>query len=508
MKKALSLILSVVLAATLMAGCSSTSKNNSQKDNNGKLVTIKFVEPGDKPKDYDTVAQKINEKLKADGTGIQLEREYIPWDAWTQKTNIMLSTGEEFDLLPVMQDQTPFSAYYAKGAIADITSAIDKYGDNIKKNVPSELLDSAKINGKIVTIPAYWMEPASEGEFSIRTDLLKKNNLSLPTTPDELLNDVKIVQKNWTGSKKLYMSFMPGYDPVQIHTSVLHRTYDSFPFTVKDKLFYVDQNGNVKSWIETPEFKQDAEFMRKAYTMGLINPDVLTEKNDQFNNDFNNGDWFVSFGTAGTLAGLKKNNPDAKNTDIQDIYFNPDKVYLRPYAFKNCVSVSSTSKHPDDAVKFINWLYASQDNYDLYFYGIEGKHFTKDGDHGLQSILDPNNNNQADYYDSDWMSGNINFIRYDNKNGIPANNQVLFTPNTKAQTTISAGFTFDPSNVKAEYANIQTEAAASITPIYMGVQDYNKAFPAALQKMKAAGLDKVVAEYQKQYKDYLAKAGK
>ena len=42
----------------------------------------------------------------------------------------------------------------------------------------------------------------------------------------------------------------------------------------------------------------------------------------------------------------------------------------------------------------------------------------------------------------------------------------------------------------------------------MGVQDYNKAFPAALQKMKAAGLDKVVAEYQKQYKDYLAKAGK
>lgn len=507
MKKTLTIVLAAVMMSTLFVGCSTTNNQATTKKSD-ELVTIKFLEPGDKPKDYDTVAKKINDKLKADGTGIQLEREYIPWDAWAQKTNLKLSTGEEFDILPVMQDLTPFSVYYAKGALADITSAVEKYGSNIKKNVPKDLLDAAKVDGKMVTIPTYWLELASEGEFDIRLDLLKQNNLEIPKTPDDLLNDLQIVQKNWKGSKKLYLTTLPSYDPLSVHTTALHRTYDSFPFTVKDKLFYVNQTGDLKSWIETPEFKQDAAFMRKAYTMGLINPDVLTYKNDQQTSDINNGSWFLSFGTAGNLPSLKKNNPDATNNDVQAIYFNTEKPYLRPIAFKNCVSISSTSKHPEEAIKFINWLWANQDNYDLYFYGIDGTHFKKDGDHGIISIPDPANNNQPTYTDSDWMAGNINFIRTDNVNGLPSNNKFLYSPNTKAENSVASSFIFDPTNVKAEYANIQTEAAASITPIYMGVLDYSKAFPVALQKMKAAGLDKVVAEYQKQYTAFKAKNGK
>jgi putative aldouronate transport system substrate-binding protein len=37
-----------------------------------------------------------------------------------------------------------------------------------------------------------------------------------------------------------------------------------------------------------------------------------------------------------------------------------------------------------------------------------------------------------------------------------------------------------------------------MTPIVMGVQDYDKYFGPALARLKAAGLDKIVAEYQTQ----------
>lgn len=525
MKRILALLMSAAMTCALLAGCGGNTPATTAADKQGTVqqstaaegtpaaptqetVKFKYVVPGTAPKDYDLVAAEINKKLKADGVGIELERTYIPWDAWTQKINLMLSTGEEFDMFHVMQDLVPYSTYLAKGAITDLTGPLAKYGSNISKVIPQDIWAGAQSNGKTYVIPTFWVEMASEGEFDIRMDLLKQNNLDMPKTPDELLNAEQTVMKNWKGKNKPYIPFRPDFDPVGIHSTILHRTYDSFPFTVRDKFFYVNQNGDVKSWIETPEFKKDSEFMRKAYKAGLINPDVLTIKQEQFNAQLDNGDWLMCFGTAGNLKALQKNNPAATGDDVQAVYFNSDKPYLRPMTIKNCNAVPTTSKHPESAVKFMNWLWTNQDNYDLYFYGIEGKHFKKVGDHGIEWINDPNNNNAPDYQDSDWMAGNINFIRYDNVNGIPSNNKVLFNVNEKAQNSIAANFLFDPTNVKAEYANIQTEAAASIVPIYMGVVDYDKAFPAALEKMKKAGLDKVVAEYQRQFQNWKSNSGK
>lgn len=40
----------------------------------------------------------------------------------------------------------------------------------------------------------------------------------------------------------------------------LFRTLDTYPFTVLSDLIFVDQEGNVKNWIETEEFKICADF--------------------------------------------------------------------------------------------------------------------------------------------------------------------------------------------------------------------------------------------------------
>ncbi|WP_235549560.1 extracellular solute-binding protein [Paenibacillus sp. Soil766] len=509
-----SIAMATTLALGVLAGCSSntsetggTAEPKASSNQEVKApVKLKYLVPGVESRDNKEVMNLINKKLAADGVGVEIEKVFIPSDAWDQKINLMLSTGEEFDLFHVMQDRTPYSTYWAKGALADISQAVDKYGSHLKKVIPQDIWDGSKADGKTVVIPAYWVEMASEGEFDIRLDILKQNNLQMPKTPDEMLQTLEVVMKNWKGKNKPYLTGNAQFDPISFHTTVLHRAYDSFPFTVKDKFIYVNQNGDIKSWIETPEFKKDAEFMRKAYTKGLLNPDMLVLKNEQVKAQIDNGEWFISFGTAGNLSSLKKNNPDAVNTDISAVYFNPEKPYLRPLSIKNANAVPITSKHVDDAVKFMDWVYAGQDNYDLIQYGIEGKHYKKDGDRGLQKINDPSNDNKPGYSGSESQLGNVNLIRTDNVNGIPSNNQVLYTRNEKAQNSIVSNFLFDPTPVKAEYANSMTEAASSITPIYMGILDYDKAFPAALEKMKKAGLDKVVQEYVKQYKEWKAKS--
>lgn len=518
MKKGLTWALAGVLFLTALAGCgketasgvNSPDTGNSaspQAENTGKpaeTVKMKFVVPGTEPKDLKEVMQKVNEKLAADGLGIEVEKVYIPWDAWDQKLNLMLSTGEDFDLFHVMQNRTPFSSYYNRGALADITEEIDKYGEHLKKMIPEDIFEEAKIDGRFYAVPSYWVEMASEGEFNIRRDILRENNLEEPKTPAELINAWEIVMKNWKGKNKPYLSVSADFDPISLHTSMLHRTYDSFPFTVKDKFFYVNQNGEVKSWIETEEFKKDAAFMRELYTKGLTNPDILVMKQEQVDAQIDSGEWFVRLGTGGTLNGLKKYNPEATVNDIGVVWFNPEKVYLRPLTFKNGNAVPVNSKHPEAAVKFMDWMVASQENYDLVQYGIEGKHYTKDGDKGYKPIKDPNNNNNPGYRGSDSQTGNVNLMRFDLENSIPDNNKVLFEPKPDAVNSIASSFIFDPTNVRTEYTNIFSEASASITPIYMGVQDYDKAFPDALEKMRKAGLDKVVAEYQKQFQAYQA----
>lgn len=127
MKKHYAILCAVVLALSTLIGCGKASdspaangENNasspkSDNNNTSEVVRIKYVVPGTEPKDYQKVFEKVNEKLAADGVGVEVEKIFIPWDAWDQKLNLMLSTGEEFDLFHVMQDRTPFSNYYTRG---------------------------------------------------------------------------------------------------------------------------------------------------------------------------------------------------------------------------------------------------------------------------------------------------------------------------------------------------------------------------------------------------------
>ncbi|MDF1587073.1 ABC transporter substrate-binding protein, partial [Marinimicrococcus flavescens] len=202
MKKHYAILLAVVLALSTLVGCgkasdnagsagdrgSNASSSNSENNNSSEVVRIKYVVPGTEPKDYQKVFEKVNKKLAADGIGVEVEKIFIPWDAWDQKLNLMLSTGEDFDLFHVMQDRTPYSNYYTRGTLADISNEIEKYGANLKKYIPEDIFDGAKINGKYYIVPSYWVEMASEGEFNIRRDILREHNLEEPATPAELIS--------------------------------------------------------------------------------------------------------------------------------------------------------------------------------------------------------------------------------------------------------------------------------------------------------------------------------
>ena len=88
---------------------------------------------------------------------------------------------------------------------------------------------------------------------------------------------------------------------------------------------------------------------------------------------------------------------------------------------------------------------------------------------------------------------------------LPAVKKAQYTVDENAVNSVAGGFFFDASSVQTEYSNVQTEMEAVITPIIMGVISYEDGYESALKRLKDAGLDTVVAEYQRQFNAYMGK---
>lgn len=493
MKKYLSMALAMLLVLGMFSALPAVAEQ-------AELVTVKYVIPGDAPTGHDRIMPMVNEKLAE--RGIQLSLQYIPWDVWDQKLNLMLSTGEEFDLFHVMQDRVNFASYYSRGGLSDITDAIAQEGANIARTIPENVMEATKIGGRNYIIPTNWIELGIEGTYTVRKDLVEKYGQTEPTTPDEIKDTVEAILNQWDGDETPYLTFRGGEaDPLSLHTTSLHPAYDRYPFTIKDKLFFVAQDGTVESWIETEEFKKDAEWMHDAYQRGLIDPDVLTITNEQISDSIARGVFVYSFGTGGNYAEMVQYVPEITPEDVVLWRLNPEKGTVRPYAFKNGNAVPSSSKNPAAAIRFIDWLYTSQENYDLFMYGEEGYNYTAPEARKIER-LDSDINFPEKWQFADWMIGNMEYIRI-SAGGFPAIDNARYNVDETAQNSIAGGFFFDASEVQAEYSNVLTEYAAAIVPICLGVQDYDTYFPVALEKLKAAGLEKVVDAYKTQFAAYL-----
>jgi len=151
-------------------------------------------------------------------------------------------------------------------------------------------------------------------------------------------------------------------------------------------------------------------------------------------------------------------------------------------------------------VRFVDWLYTDQANYDLFMYGVEGIHYTVPGERQIVWI-DNGEDFDNTWSFADWMIGNMKFIRI-SAGDFPAISSARYNVDPSATNSIAGGFFFDPTDVQAEYSNVLTEAAAVMAPIAAGVQDYETYFPAALERLKAAGLDVCVEAYKTQFAAY------
>lgn len=456
------------------------------------VVTIKFVRPGNRPDNYDEKIANVNQKLAEDGMNMELEIIYVASDVIQDKLSMMISSGDEFDLLCLMEDQKSFTSYVAMEALMPINDYLEGM-DALNTQIPESMWSSATIDGNIYTIPAFWTDLADQAScITLDRANLAKYGVDVPTTREDLLAMCEAYTANWQGNDTPYV--IPMFkEPF----TWLFRTLETYPFTVLSDLIYVDQEGNVKNWIETEEFKICADFFAQLYDGGYISPDILSPSwsswNQLISGNFIWCDGCQMWGSESYFQGL------IPGCELDSVYLAPEAASFRPSAFRNSTGVSATSTHPAEAVAFMNWLYSEQDNYDAVVYGVEGVDWKDEGDRHYTKL-----NASGEAFNDDWMIGNLNLLRTE-VGTYPTFIDIMYTEKADAENSVVMNFTFDPSPVSTEYANCLALVTSDVFPIKLGIVTYEEGGAYAVEQLKAAGIDAVIAEYQRQLDLYLGK---
>ncbi len=533
-KKIAALLLALALVLSLFAACgsdsgSSTPESSTQEESSGSSAQesssetessetgsnaqddgtvhpMRIVQPGILSDEYEQGIADVNAKLAADGVNIEVSVQRIPWDSYAEKLNVMLVTGEEFELLHVMQDVKNLSAIAGMDALMPLDSLLEKYPDLVANFTENEWL-GAVYNGDHYAVPCSWHSfDNTMAYMTVRTDTMKK--VGYEEFPAESVDDVLDLMKKSQDDMleetnvKAYNWFHQNQDTAHW----LHRTYDTYPFYVENSLGLIiaRQDGTIDSFYESDEFKQDCEVYQKMFQQGLINPDILNMDSQVKYDQANLGAFLPSQTFDPSVSKTIMEKTELKDVTADWFKMCPDKPDMIYTFVQNLNAISSTSEDPESGLKFLQWLYASQENHDLFHYGTPGKYFTDEGE-GMLSWEDSmkNENGDALYYMDTWMTGYMPFMRYDS--AIVTDEYLSYQNYRSENYVISpvAGFLFDSSNVTSELTNLQTEIIASIYPIKIGMVPYEENIGPAIEKLKAAGLDTYLEEYRTQFKAYL-----
>ncbi|MEK3917902.1 extracellular solute-binding protein [Paenibacillus sp. FSL H7-0331] len=372
-------LLSCVLAlGTLITACANEPKQgeaNLKKEKRG-AITSSIYDRGNLPPEEGTIDNNrwtrwINEKGPVDVKFISIPR----WES-KQKYNTLFASGGAPDIM-FEYDTAYLNQLYTQKSLMPLDDLIEKHSTEYKKLItqyPVLKQLGQKADGKNYLFGRLQGLKTSDLLF-IRMDWLKKLNLQVPATTDDLFKVAKAFREQDPDGNGMQ-------DTYGINLSF---TADGIINSMFQNTGYFVQDGNmVRAWEQA---KEATTFKKKLFEAGIVDKDYLTDKNgEKAKQDWITGKLGIFATSSGvdqpmqfqTYQALKKNFPDAQIAPIElpkGPYgqFNPG--YKFPVQMTAAINVSA--KDPISVMKYVDFL-VTQPTMQAFKNGIEGEHFKMD----------------------------------------------------------------------------------------------------------------------------------
>lgn len=391
LKRTLSIMLSLTLAAAVVTGCSKKSDPKETQGNtpiNTAADTNKYGDTGglklpitDKPTKITWMlvsgVQNVNDKdvikeLRT-RTGIDLEIQAVPAANAKDKVRITVASGKLPDIMHGLS-LAEVITLGGQGAVTPINKYLDKlpnfkklYVDDKDNNWVMKSWTDDK--GDLYTWPIYGVSRDVNHGFLYRKDIFDKNGIKEWTNTEEFYQAMKKL-------KELYPSSTPIVSKTQQN---IFRDW-AYGWGFVYPTFYSEKDKLWKFAGVTSEYKDMLDFMKKLYNEGLLDPEFLTDTQASWTAKMTQKDKaFVTYDWIGRLD-MFADQVKAQIPDYNLRYANPvgPTGNIRTLnKISNFGTMIANNENKEISLKLLDYI-SSPSGAELITMGIKDKHFTID----------------------------------------------------------------------------------------------------------------------------------
>jgi putative aldouronate transport system substrate-binding protein len=459
---------------------------------------------GDTPRDTEEVIAKANAEYFQPVLNTTIELIFISWGDLATKYALILSGGEDVDMM-----FTASWCYYeqeaTKGSFTEITEDFrNQWLPASAKALPRTAWLQMLSKGKVYAVPQNLSQWDGYKYLVLREDLRTKYNLPEPHTWAALEDYLFTVAKNEPA--------LQAYAAASNTAEILYVFWQDRSIQMtSDYSFCWDGTGKKEPKPEDLNFFFMTDWWLE-YAMEMAdwaNRDVWSK--NALNNTIAAQDAFIQ-GKSATLfwnetvftAGQSMEKTGIGKAGYYDL--TADKpVRLSGYA-NNAFAIASASKHPERAALALDLMKNNEGLRNTLQGGIEGRHYANNGD-GTYS-----RGPEADDYGFNawaWALNSPDTLQLADPTAPPMRAVILADQESRVWEPLIDGFRLDSTPITTEWAVISAlleEYSSSFQCGAFGNETRAK-MDEFRGKLKAAGIDKIIREYQSQYADFLTKYG-
>ena len=465
-------------------------------------IEVMYASMGAIPNGLQAVEDEIN-KITEQEINTHVHLNVVEMGSYVQQTTLMMSSGQQVDLMMFPYGAASFAAMQAQGQWMDITDLLNEYAEPTL-DLLGDLVKGTSVHGRIYGLSGY--RNLASGEYIVmRTDVLEDLGLleqaEQMTTYDEFENILEAVasSEKWGN----LASLASGGNGSMLFLNCL---FDSdAPFNSSENYDTLGSTGKLISAkfdndeliiglsFDMPEYRKMYERVRSWYEKGYIYKDVATTQ-DAGSQLVRSGAVFsyITGGEYGIEASHSENcGMPVTCVLVQEFPITTSQNHQFGWG------VPTISKYPEAAVAFLNMMYTDTRIANLLAWGIEGVDYqVKDG---IAYYIEGNETPQ--YHTNDFFYGNqFNVLPWDGTNADFRENSLEAMEN--AEVSQFMGFVCDTSSVTEEIAavtNCLNEYQKIVDTGVVSEEQYEE----FINKLHSVGADKILECYQQQLQTWL-----
>lgn len=345
-------------------------------------ITLTVYQPTNWAEDAKTGNEEVKAWIEAH-TGLKLNWVYTAPDSYKEKMNLVFVGGEEYDAFSDggVFAVRPLQVLYDDQLIVDIQPYMDVYGKNLTKYLGEGFDYCRGSDGALLAIPKRvsnhrgntptirvdWLKqagfdalPKTVAEWEAYMQYVIDNDVNgngdpsdeIPLAPQNLANLITCVSGIWLGK--------------------------DVPYAVPAN--YLAEDGTIRHYSNHPNYLAFLDTMRDWYAKGYIYKEFFTYTTSQLQ-DLVTADrvggacqWYSNI--VRPFQKVEEADP-SKSYMVMDNVASPiegvESAFTEGKEFSPVIAVSATSKHPEVAVAYFDWMISHPDINATVWLGFEGQ---------------------------------------------------------------------------------------------------------------------------------------